>query len=161
MRNKSLLIGLLSVLSVYQQHRIQWCKIVPFQTTRAEIETMLGAPVAGQDYILSYDTADGRITIWYGGVKARPDSQCKWILPQDTVLSFVYAPKNGLPLSELTVDLTKFKKEKAAETANDFYYYNPADGLTLTTRSVHGKETLLSLERDPTQALREKYCKHP
>jgi hypothetical protein len=64
-------------------------------------------------------------------------------------------------LSQLNVDLIKFKKEKAVEMVNDFYYYNPADGLTLTTRLVDGEERFLTLERDPNQALREKYCKQP
>ena len=128
---------------------------------RAEIERLLGKPVHGTGYVLSYDTKDDRITIWYGGVKPASKSQCKWNLPKDTVLSFVYAPKKKFPLNELKVDLTQFQRQKAYEMENDFYYYNTQEGLTLTTRVVDGQEMFLSLERDPDQALREKYCKQP
>ena len=75
------------------------------------------------------------------------------------MLSFLYAPKKKFPLAELKVDLTNFKKEKAIEMVDDFYYYNAAEGLTLTTRLVEGKEMFLSLERNPNQAQRQKFCK--
>lgn len=147
------------VLFFQQQERIDWCKIVPFQTTRAEIEGTFGTPTFGTDYILSYDTNDDRITVWYGGVKSRENNPCKWVLPEDTVLSFFYAPKKKFPLAELKLDLTKFQKRKALEMVNDFYYDNPAEGLTLETRLVDGEEMLLGIERGPNQALREKHCK--
>ncbi len=157
----TLLVALLLILPFHQKQRVDWCKIVPFQTTREEIEAMLGRPVETSGYILTYDTPDDhRITVWYGGVKARTGSNCRWVLPENTVLSFVYAPKKQVPLTEVNVDLTKFKKEKAIEMVNDFHYYNPDEGLTLTSRLVNGQEMFLSLERDPNQALRDKYCRH-
>ena len=119
---------------------------------------MLGNATLGTGYILSYETAGDRITVWYGGVKRRTDSSCQWKLPADTVLSFVYAPKKQLSLSELGVDLSKFRKQREPELVNDFHYYNPAEGLTLTTRIIEGEEMLLSVERDPKQELRAKYC---
>ena len=161
MKNPLLISLLLFTVTTQKVERIDWFKIVPFHTTRAEVETILGAPVMGSDYVFSYDTRDDRITVWYGGAKPWKDDPCKWALPEDSVFSFVYAPKKKFPLSELNVDLSKFKKEKAVEMVNDFYYYNPAEGLTLTTRLVDGEERFLTLERNPNQALREKYCKQP
>lgn len=161
MRSLLIIIGVSLALSFQQEERIDWCKIVPFQTTRAEVEAKWGAPIRGTGHVFTYDAKEERITIWYGGVKPRENSPCKWVLPEDTVLSFVFVPRKNFRLAELKVDLTKFKKEKAVEMVNDFYYYNPAEGLTLTTRLVEGEEVLLSLERDPDQALSEKYCKKP
>ena len=154
-----IIVSLLFVSLSWQRRPTEWCKIIPFQTTRAEVESMLGASISGTNYVLSYDTDNDRITVWYGGAKARADSECKWVMPEDMVLSFVYAPKEKFPLTKLNVDLTKFRREKAREMVNDFYYYNPAEGLTLTTRLVDGEEMLLSLERNPNEALRAKYCK--
>jgi len=161
MRKFLLIVTVSLALSSQQRERIEWCRVVPFQTTRAEIEARLGAPTFGSGYVLSYDTKDDRITIWYGGARTSKSDPCKWELPADAVFSFVYAPKKKFPLADLKVDLTKFKKEKALEMVNDFYYYNPEEGLTLTTRLVEGEEMFLSLERDPDQALRQKYCKEP
>ena len=110
---------------------------------------------------MAYDTKDDRITVCYGGVKRAENSRCHWVLSKDSVLSFVYSPKKSFPLEELKVDLAKFKREEAYEMENDFYYFNPADGLTLTTRVVDGKEMFLSLERHPNQALKQQYCKQP
>ena len=156
-----ILLSILLVMLVHfaqQKERIDWAKIVPFETTRDQIEAKFGKPTFGSDYVLSYDTKDDRITVWYGGVKRRENSPCNWVLPKDTVLSFVYAPKKKFPLSELPVDLTRFQKHKAFEMENDYYYHNPTDGLTLTTRMVDGEEMFLSLERDPDQAQRQKNC---
>ena len=157
MRNLMFLLIALTLFS-QEKERIDWPKIVPLQTTRADVEKMLGKPVKGTGYVWSYDSNDDRITIWYGGVKPAANSPCKWELSKDTVLSFVYAPKRKLPLDELKVDLTKFQRQKAYEMENDFYYYNALEGLTLTTRVVDGKEMFLSIERDPDQAQRQKYC---
>ncbi|HEU4507509.1 MAG TPA: hypothetical protein VFR78_04670 [Pyrinomonadaceae bacterium] len=142
-----------------QQELIEWCKIVPFKTTRAEIEKAWGPPTSGTGYVLTYDTPDARITIWYGGVKPRDNSPCKWVLPEDAVLSFVFVPRKKPPLTEAKIDLKKFKKEKALEMVDDFYYYNSTEGLTLTTRIIDGEEVLLSIERNPDQTLRQKYCR--
>lgn len=159
---KSILVLVISLgLFVQHKERIDWSKIVPLQTTRAEIEARLGAPTFGTGYVLSYDTKDDRVTIWYGGVKQPAKNGCKWELPQNTVLSFVYAPKEKFPLHELNVDLTKFRKERAYEMENDFYYHNSDEGLMLTSRIVDGQEMFLSLTRDPDQTLRQKYCKQP
>lgn len=157
---KLLLICLLSVVSGTQEGRIDWCKIIPFQTTRAEIEMALGPPIRRDGYVLSYDSRNERLTVWYGGAKPRKSDPCKWNLSEDTVFSFVYVPKENIPLTKLNIDLTKFKKEKAVEMVNDFYYYNPTEGLTLTTRLINGEEILLSVERNPNEKLREKYCTH-
>lgn len=146
-------------VSFPQKEHNEWCKIIPFKTTRAEIQKVWGAPTAATGYVLTYDTQDARITVWYGGVKPRDNSPCKWVLAEDTVLSFVFVPRKKPPLTEVKLDMTKFKKEKALEMVDDFYYHNPTEGLTLTTRIIKGEEVLLSIERNPDQTLRQKYCR--
>lgn len=154
-----IIISVLFALVPQQKERIDWSKVVPFKTTRAEVEAMLGPPTWGKGYILSYDTKDDRITVWYGGAKTLQGNRCQWVLPENTVFDFVYAPKKKFPLADMKLDLAKFTKRKALEMEDDFYYDNPVEGLTLTTRLVDGQEMFLSLERGPDQALKQKYCK--
>jgi hypothetical protein len=75
------------------------------------------------------------------------------------LFKFELVPKRAVPLAEVNIKLTAFQKQKAPEMVNDYYYYNDNDGMTISTRIVDGQEVLLSIERGPTSAQRERSCK--
>jgi len=146
------------VLLVFQTKHIEWQTLVPLVTTKTEVEAKLGAPTSGKEYILGYDTTDARITVWYGGAKTSASDVCRWGIPNETVFEFVLAPKKVVRLADMNIDVSKFHKEKAPEMVRDYYYYNPKEGITITTRIVEREEVLLSIERGPNSAERTRYC---
>ncbi len=42
---------------------------------------------------------------------------------------------------------------------DDYYYYNDNEGMTITTRIVAKEEVVLSIEKGPNAAQREKACR--
>jgi hypothetical protein len=142
----------------FQKKQIEWRYVVPLVTTRNEVEAELGAASSGKAYILIYDTAEERLTVWYGGGMSSGADGCRWDVPNDTVFKFVLAPKKKVRLTDVNVDLTKYQKQKALEMVQDYYYYNENEGITITSRIVEGKEILLSIERGPDAAQRKTYC---
>jgi len=152
-------IAFTSLLLVgFQKKQIEWRSLVPFVTTRNEVEAELGAPSSGKEYILIYDTPEERITVSYGGAKKSATDKCRWDIPNDTVFNFLLAPKKKFRLADVNIDLTKYQKQKALEMVQDYYYYNENEGVTITTRIVEGEEILLSIERGPDAAQKKTYC---
>jgi hypothetical protein len=157
---KKLIIVVLTgfVLIAFQEKQIDWKALVPLVATRTQVEASLGAPTSGTGYVFAYDTRDEKVSVWYGGVKLLDKDACRWNVPDEILFKFVVAPKKVVPLSETNIDLTTFRREKAPEMVNDYYYYNEVDGVTITTRMVDGHEVLLGIERGPDLAQRKKYC---
>ena len=152
-------IAFTSLLLVgFQKKQIEWRSLVPLVTTRNEVEANLGAPISGKEYILVYDTTEERVTVWYGGAKTAATDDCRWDTPAETVFKFVLAPKKKVRLADMNIDLAKYQKQKALEMAQDYYYYNENQGITITTRMVEGEEILLSIERGPDAAQRKTHC---
>ena len=146
-----LLVGL-------QRKQIEWRTLVPLVTTRNEVEAQLGAPSSGKEYVWIYDTTEERITVWYWGGKSSEADGCRWDTLKETVFNFLFAPKKKVRLADLNIDLAKYRKQKALEMVQDYYYYNENEGITITTRMAEGEEVLLSIERGPDAAQRKKYC---
>jgi hypothetical protein len=142
----------------FQKKQIDWRAFVPFLTTRNDVEADLGAPFSGKDYIWIYDTAEERLTVWYGGGKSSGTDGCRWDIPKETVFQFVLAPKKRVRLAEMNIDLSKFQKQKAPEMVQDYYYYNENEGITIATRVTDGEEILLSIERGPSATQKKTHC---
>jgi hypothetical protein len=152
------IVALVSTLVLGQKDGRVWCAIEPLVTTRAEVEALLGPPTSGTGYILSYDTNDEHITMWFGGAKTDKADPCKWRVEKNTVFVYVVAPKHKLLVSEAKIDRNKFKKEKDPEGDDAFYYHDEVNGTTISTRIRDGEEVVESIHRDPKLIERRKYC---
>lgn len=159
MVNKLLQVALTAlVLFALQKKHTDWKALVPLVTTRTQVEANLGAPISGKGYVLVYETPNEKLSVWYGGARSSDTDLCRWNVPNETLFKFVLAPKTRVRLAEMNVDLAAFRKQKALEMVNDYYYYNENDGVTITTRIIEGEEVLLNIERGPDSVQREKYC---
>src|SRR5258707_294323 len=98
-------VALVLTLLLGQKEGRVWSSIEPLVSTRAEVDALLGPPTSGSGYILSYDTKDEHITMWFGGAKANKDDPCKWKVGENTVFVYVVAPKRKLLVSEANIDL--------------------------------------------------------
>ena len=158
--NKLIAVAFTSLaLIAFQKKGIDWKTFVPLVTTRNQVETDLGAPTSGKDNIFVYETPDERVRVWYGGGKVLGRDVCCLKVSNEILFKFVLVPKRAVPLAEMNIDLAAFRKEKALEMVNDYYYYNENEGTTITTRILEGKEVLLSIERGPNSAQRQEYCR--
>ncbi len=53
-----LIVTLLFGFLYFQKESYKWQRIVPLVTKRSEVEVLLGTPVRGTGYILTYETQD-------------------------------------------------------------------------------------------------------
>jgi hypothetical protein len=107
-----------------------WRGIVPLKSTRAEVERILGRP--DKESVNAYDFPEESVLFRYS--QRRCDEQ--WNVAPDTVLYISINPKVKRPLTELNLDLTKYKKKPGDfDVLDHFYYVDEEQGLTLSVRS--------------------------
>lgn len=116
-------------LSIFAEAK-EWRGIAPFKSTRSDVTRILGKTQA--DSIRArYKLQEGEVTIYFSNQKIIPIN-CVKKLPDDTVLFIRFEPKGNLLLSDLKVDLNKFKTFYPAKP-NRVYdgYLNAKEGLVI------------------------------
>lgn len=144
-----------------------WRGVIPLVSTRSDVESLLGSPMPKEKgFVLTYDTNDYRVVIWYNGAKPAKDNPCKWNVSSETVVYFVVVPKKIGMLSELGLDLTKFVRNEDMHTKWIVYYHNEKEGITIETRKQQdesgkfkdGEEIVTNISYGPTPLDKEQKC---
>lgn len=105
-----------------------WKKLVPLQTTRAEVEATLGP--AGEGFEVTYQLRDGNLSIEYSSGPCTSGQKGGWDVPKDVVISFLFSPRYPKKRSELRLDSRKFRKVINEHLPSITYYINDEDGIT-------------------------------
>ncbi|MDQ2975095.1 MAG: hypothetical protein M3R69_06760 [Acidobacteriota bacterium] len=111
-----------------------WRGIVPLHSTRLDVERLLGSPteqLAGNSVL--YRTANETLMIDYaqGLTCGIGEKYSQWRVPRNTVESIRITPNMKLPLSQLSIDESKYKKFSGGHRPQDVYYINEQDGESL------------------------------
>lgn len=110
-------------------------KIILFQSTRADVEKLLGKPV-GQYYGVTYKLKDGILYLTYydfDHCQARYGYDAEWNLPEWTVIEIEYMPDHPPKLASLHLDLKKFRTEHDSPDVPELVsYINDEEGVDYT-----------------------------
>lgn len=99
---KLIALALTSLLLVaFQAKYTDWKALVPLVTDRIQVEANWGAPTSGKGNVFVYETADEKISVWYGGGKSLGTDVCCWKVSDEVLFKFVLAPKRVVPMAEL------------------------------------------------------------
>lgn len=123
-----------TLLSVPSAEAKGWRGIVPLHSTRADVERLLGPPTERHsEYSVLYRTENETLIISYArGLPCGVGEKfSQWRVPRDTVESIFITPNMGSPLSQLSIDESKFKKKSGGDRPEDIYYINDEDGESL------------------------------
>jgi len=127
-----LCLCLFSLFSVIAEAK-EWRGIIPMQSTRADVTRILGKSPDANHIRANYYLDEGHIYIVFANDDAYYD--CVKKLPVDTVLLIQFTPKRGLSLTDLKLDLNKFKKFDPSEPKDIGFegYLNEEEGLIIVT----------------------------
>lgn len=116
-----------------------WRGLTPLKSTRTEVEQLLG--VAGQDNLVSYKLPEETVYINYA-----PSENWPFRIAPGTVISITIFPRNKIPLTELDLRLSDFRREQGArDVAGESYIYrNELEGFTIET--YNGRVTRVTYE---------------
>lgn len=111
-----------------------WRGIVPLKSTRADVERRFGKP----DKWGGYDVKNERVSFEYGGgpckgiYLALGKDNCKCLAAEDAVMSIFVEPKVTRRISDLKLDMTKYRRAPVSPFPQTFVYENEADGIVYT-----------------------------
>jgi hypothetical protein len=138
----SLTLGLATVCSAKE-----WRGIVPLESTRADVERLLGVPKQKSSLAHYYRFHDELAVVWF---QSQPCDQCwGWHVPVETVTTL-----GVIPLSARAPEPAVIEGFKSDTNGGFVYYTNEVDGLTVETHN--GKVT--SVEYGPEKRLDDLRC---
>jgi hypothetical protein len=152
---KILASGILVLLLNLVTYAEGWRGIIPFHSTRADVEKLLGQPPLPPNdgtriYTLNkgrsiYFTDEGEVYIVYANNFFGSESinECLKKLPEDAVLFISVEPKNKVELESLNLDLNRFKTFDPSTPKNIGYkaYLDKEAGLLIRTYKGKVDET--------------------
>lgn len=100
-----------------------WRQIVLMRSTREDVEKLLGhSPHRG--YSATYTVENGTLQVEYYPFKyCEPQSDADLRVPQWTVVEITYIPDNPPKLTDLKLNLRKFRRQKESSDAPDLISY--------------------------------------
>lgn len=108
-----------------------WRGIAPLHSTREDVERLIGSPVVPNG--ITYDLKNERVTLGYSSGSCEK-GQSEWDVPPNTVTSIRVYPQTKVMLSELHLDLSKFKKFINPHNPDFVSYNNAEEGVGMITR---------------------------
>lgn len=111
-----------------------WRGLVPLHSTRSDVERLLGSPTEVLSrYSTFYRTASETVIVNYanGAPCGTGEKYSQWRVPANTIESILVTPLKGFPVSQLSIDQTKFEKGSGGHRPEDVYYVNDQDGETI------------------------------
>ena len=135
----------------------EWRGIVPLKSTRADVERLLGPP--DEPLTFTYYLANDIVGVEYSKYGCKPAPVVAgwptpplegWDVRPDTVIAIRTTLKKRIPLSSLSIDLTKFKKIRASHVPTHFYYVNRDSGFTIRTETGGVKEMVQGYIYEPS-----------
>lgn len=112
----------------------EWRGLSPLNSTRADVERLLGRPEENfYNKLLIYYLPEQVVSFNFS---SNPKCQKEfkyptWDVPADTVTSIGITLKRSIPVAEVGIDLTKLIKKKGDFDRDDHFYYSNTDGFSI------------------------------
>jgi len=152
---KIVIVLFLVFIVLTQRHdtnRQDWRQIVPLQSTRADVERLLGP--GKEAYFAIYQLKEGSLFIEYSSGPCRPERKGGWNVPENVVVSVSFSPKHRTRITTLKLDPKKFRKVVDQHVVGVIYYVNDDEGITYEVQS--GKVD--TIEYGPAKRYDHLYC---
>ena len=104
----------------------QWRELVPLETSRGNVEKLLGAYQISD---LGYRVADGNLLVIYSLGRCSGTGNAGWNVARDTVVSYTFYPKRKWKFRRLKLDWTKVQRIGSEDTPSISAFINKVDGV--------------------------------
>jgi hypothetical protein len=117
--------------------------ILPLQSTREEVERVLGSPTESCTEVCHYETKTEGVFVRYSERRCNSSEATPLNIPSNTVVSVTVYPEVKTRLQDLKLNMRKFKRTKDPELNGYSTYTNVEAGITY---EVSDKSLVLSIE---------------
>jgi hypothetical protein len=142
------LVALFVTQAFAQQQPIEngWLGITVFQTSRAEVEQLLGVPP--QTLLpteTTYVTKEGKVHFVYSALPCTNRGDGRFVVAENTVLEYRFYFKEGIDISKLKWSANLYERHVDSHNQGLTHYSNLKDGIALTTEVESGVEKVFIL----------------
>ena len=106
-----------------------WRGLVPLRSLRTDVERVLGPGT--NECKCAYYLDDVNVFIVYASGDCKSGGTGGWNVSPNTVIRMTVVPKPNPPLSDLNLNLGRFKKKQDPEIAGNMYYVDDEQGFSL------------------------------
>lgn len=106
-----------------------WRSITPLQSTRIDVERLLGRPKRFANYWATYHTDNEVVTVYYSnGRRCSAAANSEWNIPANRVISMTVVPKTIVLFSTMRFDASKYERKNDPHKLNAIDYVNEKEG---------------------------------
>jgi hypothetical protein len=134
-----------------------WQGIVPWRSTRADVEKTLGRPTGSIGHVYIYRTATNRVDVAYSNNPCKIDYSRMSEL-SDIVLKITVRPHQRIIVRDLRLASDKYRRIKLDHPDNWSEYVNLEDGITVEAITIDRSEEVRSIVYEPPLKDRTARC---
>lgn len=135
-----------------------WRGLMPLQSTRADVEKLLGKPVSSRGSIVVYKTDEEEVAVVFSAGKCIRSSSERWNVPMDVVITIELRPKKQVLIQDLHLDSNKYRRVQQSHPENWFVYRNAEEGFMVETLLYKNKEQIVVLTYFPGLKAKDLRC---
>ena len=135
-----------------------WRGLVPLQSTRADVEKLLGKPVSSRGSIVVYKTDEEEVAVVFSAGKCILSSSEKWNVPADVLITIELRPHKSVLIQDLHLDPNKYQRVQKSHPEDWFIYRNAEDGFMVETLVYENKEQIVVLTYFPSVKAKALRC---
>lgn len=142
--------GLMILLVTVNVAAKEWRGVVPLESTRADVERLLGK----ENELGRYQFENERAYVHYsqgpcqGAYQNLRENRCECLVPKDVVLSVLVTLEDIRKFSTLKVDKNRFEKQLVRPGSPAYDYSNIADGVVYRVNDA--EDEIISIEYLPS-----------
>ena len=160
--NSYLLSGviLFSPILIFCQTQ-DWRKLIALKSTRGEVEKILGKPKKYFDTYGSYETKEGKFSVWYSTGECRKNVEGRqYKVPAQRMTGLYVILHTGLPLEHFISDKENYKKSESLMTDGNYLYTSPDEAIVYETIVPNeSKEFVYTISIQPGKNKQNLLCK--
>ena len=139
---KLVLSAFLLLMCLRSNQSNSWRGITPLRSTCEDVKKILKVETCSLP-LSDYTVPGFRVMIEFGNDDCGKSSRA-WRVPKGTVLSLVISPEHNMTVSQLGLDLSKFKKREGEEIVGMEQFDNDEEGVSVETFNGYVMNLFLS-----------------
>lgn len=133
-----------------------WMKLVALESTRDEVEKILGKPEQSFPTYALYTVADNKFSVWYSSGECRKDTEGRQYKVRANLMTQLWVELNiGPSIKSVISDISEYTKE-GPKRFGRYNYISKDESIVYETFGDEGKVNLIAIE--PNKAKKSFLC---
>lgn len=128
------------------------------ESTRDEVEAILGKPERFFQTSGYYITDIGHFTVWYSNGECKSDNEHQYLVPKGIATGLQFKPKTKEPLRNYAADISDFKDWKFDAIPDSVFWIRKDGSVSYETIKSGGRHLVFTIRLYPSEELHKKFA---